>query len=362
MSRSGNILCIIICLFNYFDLSFLSGSGMSCMSASGLTMGEIPNLPGVRRSVAASSPAIWKQYKSTQNLDADPVQEQNSLVSYFDSIEFPGGNNASIFPAEGNSFNDINGRYSLRSQNQDRLNHSRSLPFCRPDTVPSFVFDNVKVCRFTAFFTEAISDHGNERDRSRKVEISVFLEDSSIEIVEPRVEDSGLVQGKLLKRHQVAKPPVGRSNDQGIFTINDFVAGAVLNIYNVLYTIVDCDERTYKHLQTLNQPFGLSMAFPSNCRTGVVSCICIWRMCCYVLFNMLSYICIWMDMDNPVCVVCTYAGRRPPPRTSRGAPSGGITSRTAASAGFFEYDRKVLRFYCIWDNRSMLFGDRLQVC
>ena len=24
---------------------------------------------------------------------------------------------------------------------------------------------------------------------------------------------------------------------------------------------------------------------------------------------------------------------------------------------FLEYDRKVLRFYCVWDNRSKLFGD-----
>lgn len=285
------------------------------MSASRLT--EVPNLPGVRRSVAASSPAIWKQYKSEQK--PEPVEEQNSLISFFDSVEFP---NASIFPPNGNAFNDISGRYSLRSQNQDRLNHSRSLPFCRPDTAPSFVFDNVKVCRFTAFFSEAISDHGNEHDRSRRVEISVFLEDCTIEIVEPRVEDSGLVQGKLLKRHQVPKPVVGRRSDQGIYGINDFVAGAVLNIYNVFYTIIDCDERTYNHLQSIGQPFGLSSGFPNNCRTG----------------------------------------RRPPPRTSRGAPSGGITSRTAAAAGFFEYDRKVLRFYCIWDNRSMLFGDRLQVC
>jgi hypothetical protein len=29
------------------------------------------------------------------------------------------------------------------------------------------------------------------------------------------------------------------------------------------------------------------------------------------------------------------------------------------STGFFEYDRKVLRFYGIWDSRARLFGDQV---
>jgi hypothetical protein len=31
------------------------------------------------------------------------------------------------------------------------------------------------------------------------------------------------------------------------------------------------------------------------------------------------------------------------------------------STGFFEYDRKVLRFYGIWDSRARLFGDQVPI-
>ena len=34
---------------------------------------------------------------------------------------------------------------------------------------------------------------------------------------------------------------------------------------------------------------------------------------------------------------------------------------TKKSTGFFEYDRKVLRFYGMWDSRDRLFGDELKV-
>jgi hypothetical protein len=41
-----------------------------------------------------------------------------------------------------------------------------------------------------------------------------------------------------------------------VFTIADVYAGAELNIYNRIYTVIDCDQATRKYLDSLNRPFG----------------------------------------------------------------------------------------------------------
>lgn len=42
-------------------------------------------------------------------------------------------------------------------------------------------------------------------------------------------------------------------------------------------------------------------------------------------------------------------------------PGSPTTVARKKGQGFFEYDRKVLRFFGVWDSRSTLFGDQLRV-
>jgi hypothetical protein len=92
----------------------------------------------------------------------------------------------SAFPSTASSYNDISGRYSIRSQQQDRLNHSRSLPYCSLDNAPPHVVhSSEKILVFIAYFTETIPENLSENIRSRKVEIIYYMEDGTIEIFEP---------------------------------------------------------------------------------------------------------------------------------------------------------------------------------
>ena len=106
-----------------------------------------------------------------------------------------------------------------------------------------------------------------ETRRSRLVEIDIGVADNAIQIVEPAVLNSGLSQGKILKKHQIPKPQNGYTERGGplasgeirqipIYTVDDFYAGAEVNIYNRIYTVYDANEVTKTYLASIGRPFG----------------------------------------------------------------------------------------------------------
>lgn len=335
---------------------------------SSVSMQDLPNLPGVRRDVASINPKLYKEFKASRSQAMGSVLEEDrpyyegagggaddhSLHSYLDDASnFDFSRVSTAFPSQGHAYNDLSGRYSLVSQQRDRLNKSRSLPYTRLDTIPSFVKSNAgRVSIFVAYFMEPATEMIEER--CRKVEIKFYHEDNSIEIIEPRVENSGILQGKFLKRHQIFKPvtritPASTlsKNEQArkslLYTIGDMTAGAQLEIYNRVYTIADCDLMTKQYMaETLGMPFGTPLPMPSNLydpksRPGMSRAVARSRS-----NNMSS--------GASTASVSTAGG-------SVYTAHGGRKKRS----GFFEYDRKVLRFFGVWDSRETLFGDVIKV-
>ena len=322
----------------FLHLVFLQIGSLSRASS----MNELPNLPGVRRDISKLNPKLYREFQasrqaSTGQLDGvsraqtPAVEPENSLTSYFENPSrfelFKESLN--FFPNEGSAYNDINGRYSLRSQQQDRLQKSRSLPYCSLDSAPSYVLNDTRVCCYMAYYEEDAPENLLETRRARKVEIRVYLADNTIEICEPTVKNSGLSQGKMLRRHQVRKPTVdGRISTPGplesgvikapeIYTLDDFNAGSEVNIYNRLYTITDVDEPTRRYLQGIGKPFGQ----PKPTST---------------LY--------WNPELRP--------GNLRPKK---------MAHKTLKNLGFYEYERKCLRFFGVWDSREILFGDETRV-
>ena len=63
-----------------------------------------------------------------------------------------------------------------------------------------------KVLRFFGHFHETVPDGvGAETSRVRNVHILYHLEDDTLALVEPRLHNSGLDQGVLIKRHRIPK-------------------------------------------------------------------------------------------------------------------------------------------------------------
>ena len=77
-----------------------------------------------------------------------------------------------------------------------------------------------------------------ENHRIHKVLVYYFLEDKSIMIIEPKIENSGVPQGAFLKRQVVIKP------NGAPFYPEDFGIGIDVGIFGRTFRIVDCDEYT----------------------------------------------------------------------------------------------------------------------
>ena len=289
---------------------------------------ELPNLPGIRRDISASNPKLYKEFMASQGIDASASQSmvmrnsRSELQSYFDdpvNQDFL-STTLSPYPSQGNAYNDVNGRYSMRSQQSDRLSKSRSLPYCSIDNAPAFVKSKKEQCRFLAYFREKpLPDEivKPTTKLSRKVEITIHVDDNTIEITEPKVNNCGLMQGRILRRHQIMKPAgTASGNSSMIYTLSDFFSGAQLEIYQRIYTIVDCDNYTRRKMEREGIPFGDRLPLPSDT---------------YVPIN-----------------------NKAPPRT-------GSASHTELNLGFYEYGKKVLRFYGSWDDTTALYGDRIKV-
>ncbi|KAK5852859.1 hypothetical protein PBY51_006697 [Eleginops maclovinus] len=73
------------------------------------------------------------------------------------------------------------------------------------DFIPAYVALDKKVLRFYAYFQEDILFSPEEQHRVCPVVIYYYLEDDSMCIFEPRVDNSGIPQGQRIKRQRLPK-------------------------------------------------------------------------------------------------------------------------------------------------------------
>ena len=112
-----------------------------------------------------------------------------------------------------------------------------------------------KVMRFYAYTVEKLTE-GPERERIRKVTIMYYLQDDTITIHEPRIPNSGLQGGTLLKRQKVRltrndklrrasiNGEDGSANAPEFVNITDFNVQCPVVISGSEYYVYDCDRYT----------------------------------------------------------------------------------------------------------------------
>ena len=196
-------------------------------------MSSTPNIPGMRRDISTSHPGLVKQYKLSQKSGVQANEtnftswsQEDSLFHESSVILNRSGSCGSItdeeilshsgsslndsyknlsvkslrmqsFPAEAESFSDTSGRYSLRSQGRDRSFNCKALPYSNLESVPHFVInDKEQLCRVMAYFIEKIPHNDQQQDRARVMEVIFYIEDNTIEIIEPFIPNCGIRHGK----------------------------------------------------------------------------------------------------------------------------------------------------------------------
>ena len=81
---------------------------------------------------------------------------------------------------------------------QKQKPNSSKIPRGSGQDLPSWVAFDKQVLCFDAYFQEAVHEKREEQYRIRKCKIYFYLEDDSIQVIEPRDKNSGLPQGEYI--------------------------------------------------------------------------------------------------------------------------------------------------------------------
>ncbi|XP_067881841.1 EF-hand domain-containing protein 1 [Heterodontus francisci] len=175
------------------------------------------------------------------------------------------------------------------------------------DFIPGHVAFDKKVLKFDGYFKETVHESPQEYYRVRRIILYYYLEDDSIAIHEPEVDNAGLPQGKLISRQRLPK------NDQGDYWHwKDLNVAMDMVAYGKRFRLTGCDRFTCD--------FMVSHGIIPNCPE--------------------------MIPPDP------YIENRQVPAREHITPSDFDKLKQ-----FLTYDRKVLRFYAYWNDTDNMFGE-----
>ncbi|KAI8614274.1 hypothetical protein BC830DRAFT_1169572 [Chytriomyces sp. MP71] len=178
--------------------------------------------------------------------------------------------------------------------------------------LPAWVAFDRKVLRFYAYFQEAVHEKREEQYRVRKCNIYFYLEDDTIHVSEPKTANSGIPQGTLIRRHRIQN----RQDTNGQhYTVTDFNVDKEVTFYSKTFKIIGCDDFTRQFLKSLGIRVPPSGEYPFD-----------------------AYEALRADLKARMKATRPYE-----PKSSL--------------KKFLENDRRVLRFYCVWDDTNSVFGD-----
>ncbi|XP_020851710.1 EF-hand domain-containing family member C2 [Phascolarctos cinereus] len=177
---------------------------------------------------------------------------------------------------------------------------------------PSWVAFDKQVLSFDAYFEDEVPEKNQELYRIRHCKIYFYLEDDTIQVVEPQLKNSGMPQGTFIRRHRIPLPP---PNEDQFYTIHDFNINIDIVLYSRVFKIYNCDQFTKNFLRKM----GVVVNPPGCCPADP-----------YMKERKKT-----LDRMNPF---------RP-------------YERFDTLRQFLEHDGHVLRFYCLWDDSESMFGD-----
>jgi hypothetical protein len=182
-------------------------------------------------------------------------------------------------------------------------------PVGNGEAAPAWVAFDRKVLNFSGYFQENVNITKNdEQFRIRKVKVYFYLEDDSVQVNEPQIENSGIPQGTLIRRHRIPLPP---PNDHKFYTVDYFNVGNELRMYGRTFKLTGCDEFTAGFLAQMGVEKGTESDIPIDPHQVTRQKM--------------------VDAMQPL---------RP-------------MERIDTLKQFLEHDRQVLRFGCYWDDRGI---------
>ncbi|XP_047700925.1 EF-hand domain-containing family member C2 isoform X1 [Prionailurus viverrinus] len=183
-------------------------------------------------------------------------------------------------------------------------------------TVPSWIAFDKQVLSFDAYLEDELPDKTQEKYRIRRYKILFYLEDDTIQVNEPELKNSGLPQGISIRRHRISLPP---PDEDQFYTVYHFNINIDVVFYGRTFKIYDADTFTKNFLKKI----GVKLNPPGRCPEDP-----------YMKIQRET-----LDRMEPLRPYESYDTLKQ----------------------FLEYDRKVLRFFCLWDDSASMFGDRREL-
>ncbi len=90
--------------------------------------------------------------------------------------------------------------------------------------------------------------------RVRRVVIYYYLEDDTLQVFEPKVDNAGIPQGAFVKRHKV---PRSAADGGGFISPEHIRVGKTLNVYARTIHVTDADNFTRVRVQRMCNYHGL---------------------------------------------------------------------------------------------------------
>ena len=190
----------------------------------------------------------------------------------------------------------------------------------QPPKLPAFVHVDKVVLRFRGWMKDELALlTGPDRIIIHNCILTYNLIDDSFSVLEPRQENSGLNQGCILRRQRLQKP-----DGSGFYTWRDLEIGAQMIVRGQVLHLVDCDEYTRKWYLEQGVTLGQALQAP-------------------------------MD-PNEVRENRERKKRRDYEMAKQRRIQADLMHVEEVKHRFLTYDRKVLRFFGIWDDRNTIFG------
>lgn len=198
-----------------------------------------------------------------------------------------------------------------------------------PRVAPAWMKHDKQVLRFYGFFQESVTERPDENCRYRQVTFMFFMEDGTLQMTEPKIENSGIPQGAFLRRHRAPRP-----DGVGFLGPDDFRCGTDITLYGRTYRVTGCDRFTRWFYEENGIDVGQDEAMPEDR----------WQK--QYKFNKIAE-----KGGLPLSTQCMDA--KTLTKFQTGQP--------AADKKFIQFllnDRKVLRFKAFWDDPT-LYGARI---
>uniref|UniRef100_A0A8I3PVN9 EF-hand domain-containing family member C2 n=2 Tax=Canis lupus familiaris TaxID=9615 RepID=A0A8I3PVN9_CANLF len=172
------------------------------------------------------------------------------------------------------------------------------------------------VLSFDAYLEDEVPDKSQGNYRIRRYKIYFYLEDDTIQVNEPELKNSGMPQGTSIRRQRISLPP---PDEDQFYTVHHFNINIDIIFYGRTFKIYDCDTFTKNFLKKI----GVKLNPPGQCPEDP-----------YMKIRRET-----LDCMKPLRPYESFDTLKQ----------------------FLEYDRKVLRFFCLWDDSATLFGDRREL-